>query len=123
MKPPRLPPPPPDVNRAWLCLLVNQAATPGLGTIRGGRVWVGRGQLVLALIGFCLIVFWLWRDLFQNSIRKTLGEELLPPGSGAATWGAICFGLAWLWAWFSSVSILREAQRREAAKPPKLSSG
>ncbi len=122
MKPPRLPPPPPDVNRAWLCLLVNQAATPGLGTIWGGRLAVGRGQLALALVGFCLIVFSMWRNI-QNSMLEITGEPLLPPVTAAVTWGAVCFGLAWLWAWFSSVSIVREAQRRERDKPPRLPAG
>jgi len=80
---------------------------------------MGRAQLGLALVGFCLILFYIWRT-FQNSLRETLGEALLPPANGAMNWGGLCFGLAWAWAWFSSVSILREAQRKRPAKPPKL---
>jgi hypothetical protein len=101
---------------------VNQAATPGLGTIWAGRLWMGRGQLAVALVGFCLIVFYIWR-MFQNSLRDTLGEPLLPPATAAMNWGGLTFGLAWAWAWFSSISILREAQRRKRMKPPKLHAG
>ena len=118
MKPPRLQPPL-NEDRAWKCLLVNQAATPGLGTIWAGRVWVGRAQLAVALVGFCLIVFYIWRT-FQNSLRDTIGEPPLPPATAAINWGALLFGVAWLWSWFSSISVLREAQRIEKAKPPKL---
>lgn len=107
-------------NGAWYCLLINQAATPGLGTLWGGRRLVGGLQLAPAAAGFCLIVWYLWRDVFQNGMREVMDEPLLPSAHAAATWGAILFGLAWLWAWFSSISLLKEAQARERAKPPKL---
>lgn len=123
MKPPRLPPSPPSVNRAWYCLIINQAATPGLGTVWGGRAVVGRAQLAFALAGFFLLVFWIYRDVFQKSLREMMGESPLPPATAAANLGLVCFGLAWVWAWFSSVSILREAQRHERAKPPRLGIG
>jgi len=123
VKPPRLPPPPLTESRAWYCLIINQVATPGLGTIWGGRRKLGRVQLALALVGFCLLVFWMWRDLYQSSLREALGEPPLPPATAAGNWGALCFALAWAWAWFSSVRIVREAQRRERAKPPRLGTG
>ena len=80
---------------------------------------MGRAQLALALAGFFLILFWMWRE-FQNSMHEALEEPLLPRATAAGNWGAMCFALAWLWAWFSSISIVREAQRRERAKPPRL---
>jgi len=41
--------------RAANCILVNLAATPGLGSLIGRRYLAGSGQLALALVGFVLL--------------------------------------------------------------------
>jgi hypothetical protein len=104
--------------KAWTCLVINQTATPGLGSVTGRRFLAGTGQLLLSGTGFVLIVFWMFRALFQNPLREAMGEPVLPSCAGAGNWGAVLFGASWLWSWVTSLSLLREAQRH-APPPPR----
>jgi hypothetical protein len=98
----------------WVCVLVNQAAFPGLGTRLAGRR-VGYLQMTVMLAGFCLSVgFVLW--YFACGVRYLLqapgmSEEAWHESYRRAAWaGRWGFGLcvtAWCWAGFSSISILR----------------
>src|SRR6267142_5883224 len=45
-------------STATTCLILNQFATPGLGSLMARRWFAGTGQLVLAVAGFCLLVGW-----------------------------------------------------------------
>lgn len=93
-----------------MALVINQFATPGLGSLMSGRYIAGSIQLVLAVVGFCLIVAWFFLVLMAAySIAETTGEPKPPHAVGWA--GLICFGAAWIYSLFTSVSILREARR------------
>ncbi len=96
------------------CVIVNQAATPGLGSLLARRWIAGSGQLALALAGFGLIMAWFFfklRDLYR------LAEDLpVDPSAGNSLGkaGLVIFVLAWLWSWVTSASILKEARKNAA---------
>ncbi len=111
--------------------LVNQLATPGLGSLMAGRWWAGSGQLALALAGFTLVLVWFvevmvpyYGMMFGDSQPAPIHWKILESG-------AILFALSWLWSLVTSISIFREARRNAAAEvlkgsppagpaPPKL---
>ncbi|MGB7748271.1 MAG: hypothetical protein WBN75_13405 [Verrucomicrobiia bacterium] len=110
--------------RAWTCILTNQLATPGLGSLMARRVWAGTGQLLLALAGFGLIVGWMF-ECFHHVFLQQLGEPVPPDSSGwMGKWGIICFGASWLWSLVTSLSLWRQAQSDEQVEsrpiPPRM---
>lgn len=99
------------VNRttARNSFLINQLATPGLGSLLAGRYWAGLGQLLLAIVGFILVVIWF--VLFSiHTYQQFEGAA----GQVSVGWvgelGALIFVAAWLWALITSVSVLRQAR-------------
>jgi hypothetical protein len=103
------------------CLLINQFATPGLGSLLGRRFVAGVGQLLLAIAGFVLVVGWFIGVLHE--MAKQLDTGGAQPGSVA--WlgevGGLLFLASWLWALVTSLSLLRQARENEAqAVPPPL---
>jgi hypothetical protein len=121
--------------RVVSCVLVNLTATPGLGSLMARRVLAGTGQLLLALVGFVLIMIWTFALLHRVTVEQ-LGEPAPPNSSGwMGKWGLIFFGSAWLWSLVTSASLLRQVKADEqagqrpapprlgdlAGKPPKLS--
>ena len=99
--------------------LINQFATPGLGSLMAGRWVAGIGQLVLAVIGFCLLVAW-----FLTVMRQVYQQINGEPPAGSNAWlgqmGAVVFGAAWLWSLVTSLSLMREARELEKqAQTPK----
>jgi hypothetical protein len=99
------------------CLLVNQFATPGLGSLMGRRFVAGLVQLALALAGFGCMVGWFIETCLKayRSFSDTPAPETnLPLGWGAA----ILFTSAWLLAWITSLSLMRQARGTEAPRPP-----
>ena len=110
--------------RAWTCVLTNQAATPGLGSLMARRFIVGTGQLLLALAGFVLIMIWMF-PLLHRVTMEQLGEPVPPKASGwMGKWGLICFGASWLWSLVTSLSLLRQAKADGPAEtkpiPPRM---
>ena len=93
--------------------LINQFATPGLGSLLAGRYVAGIGQLLLALAGFGLVLAW-FAALMMGIYNDIQGNA---PGKSVA-WlgelGALTFGAAWIWALFTSLSLLREARELAA---------
>jgi len=84
-----------------------------LGSIIAGRRIAGFGQLFVALIGFGMIMGW-FVQLFLKTYRLliNLPEEPAPyPWLGKV--GGLIFLAAWLWAWITSLSVLRQARRSE----------
>jgi len=101
--------------------LINQLATPGLGSLLAGRYLAGIGQLLLALAGFGMVVGWfgivllqLYSDLQGQAQPKPMGWM------GAA--GALTFAASWLWALVTTFSILKEAREKDQDPnvPPHL---
>lgn len=81
-----------------------------------GRVAAGIGQLVLAVAGFALFVGWFVQVLIQ--FYGLINSDAEPP---SVSWrllkiGVLTFIAAWLWALVTSLTLLREARRNEAAE-------
>jgi hypothetical protein len=111
--------PKPKRSKALNCLLMNQLATPGLGSLMGGRILAGSIQLGLAVLGFVLVVVWMY-GLSANAYRQAFELPTEPtayPGLGMA--GFSLFAISWLLAWFTSLSLLRNAPPEEPPAMPK----
>lgn len=100
------------------CAILNQLATPGLGSVLARRFVAGAGQLALAAAGFVLIVGW-FVQLFSALYRQMQDLPSVParyPWLGKA--GLALFIAAWLWSLVTSLSLVRGAQRQAA--PPMV---
>lgn len=98
------------------CFLVNQFATPGLGSLMGGRIVAGTGQLLLALIGFALVVFWFLRTMQEYySLLDSDASPVSYAKFGLA--GVLFFAAAWLWSLLTSISLMRDAKAQERENP------
>jgi hypothetical protein len=114
----RRPPGPLSRAAARNAALLNQCATPGLGSLMAGRLLPGLGQLLLAVAGFVMVIAWfvlhalqLYNELVNDAQPKSvawLGEA-----------GALTFTAAWLWSLVTSLSVLREARANEDKPPPR----
>jgi len=110
---------PPSRSTARNSALINQLATPGLGSLLAGRLFAGFGQLLLALAGFGMVLGWFALRLVQvyTEIQGTAQPE-------SVAWlgeiGALTFAAAWLWALVTSLSLLRQARLNEnrSDRPP-----
>ena len=101
--------------RAWTCFMINQLATPGLGSLMARRIVPGACQLALALVGFALLVGWMVEYSYHQFLRQM--DEPVPTGSNnwLAIWGLIVFGASWLWSLVTSLSLIRQAKADEQA--------
>jgi hypothetical protein len=112
----------PPRTRAWLCVAINQLAFPGLGTIlmrrRSGYV-----QATVMVAGFILATgFALW--VIVCAVRYTMNpawdeadfRAACQPFKWALFSGLALCAMAWVWALFSSIGILRRMSK-EAASP------
>lgn len=104
-------------------VLLNQLATPGLGTLMAGRLVVGIGQLLLALAGFGFVVVW-FVALLRQYYGQITGEVPITPIAWLGEIGASLFLAAWFWSLVTSIKLVREARRnapdRFAEIPPPL---
>lgn len=91
-------------------VIVNQLATPGLGSLVAGRWLAGFGQLALSVAGFVMIAVWFFEIMFQY-YGQISGDVQPHPVGWIGEWGAILFAVSWFWAAVTSVSLLREASR------------
>src|SRR5678810_585571 len=101
-----------DRTTARNCFLVNQFATPGLGSLMARRYVAGSGQLLLALIGAGLVIAW-FVSVMSRVYQQVEGDSL----SSSAAWlgeaGAVAFIASWLWSLVTSLSLLRQARAKE----------
>ncbi len=94
--------------------LINQFGTPGLGSLIAGRYVMGTGQLILFLAGFCLFVAWFIRLMGQVYAQVKGGAETEPRSiAWMGELGALLAVLAWFWALFTSLALLRAARKIE----------
>ncbi len=110
-------------SKAHNCVLINQCATPGLGSILARRYAAGTGQLLVALMGFGLFIAWFVQVMikFYSLINDSAADSRMD--FRLLKLGVIIFAIAWLWAWFTSISVMREAKHnaeQELKPPPKL---
>lgn len=89
---------------------MNQFATPGLGSLMGGRILAGLGQLALALIGFGFVLFWFVETMKQY--YSLMGEDIPVQVSYSRDFfaGAFVFAVSWFWSLLTSISIMRSAK-------------
>jgi 4a-hydroxytetrahydrobiopterin dehydratase len=90
--------------------LLNQLATPGLGSLIAGRWFAGGGQLLLSLAGFALVLVWFFEEMSQFYGQINGSVEVHPIGRILAA-GAALFALAWGWSLGTSFSLMREASK------------
>jgi len=107
------------------CFIVNQFATPGLGSLMARRWIAGIGQLVVCVIGFILVVAWFFKTMAQY-YGEIGGNVPTPPDAWIGETGAILFAAAWLWSLVTSISLMLQAKKDEIGtpkqnEPPKLS--
>lgn len=103
------------------CVVINQFATPGLGSLIAGRYAGGSGQLLLALTGFFLFIGW-WVQKMRVFYGQIFGTDL-PPDAGTqlGKWGIIIFAMAWAWALMTSIQIMRALPKDFIPPlPPKI---
>lgn len=113
-----------DHKRATHCLIVNQFATPGLGSLLGRRFIAGTGQLLLAVVGFCLVMLY-FVYLYRSMYQEMVGNGPVSAHSEYGKLGGSIFLASWIWSWITSLSLVREAKRNQEANasmdvPPKL---
>ena len=116
-----LPRRPPSRSEAWTYALLNQFATPGLGSLLARRWIAGSGQLLFAFAGFILLMGWLFQkmrllygQMFGTNLPQNAGHEL-------GKWGAIIFMAAWFWSLVTSIQLLKCAKDNQAsAIPPRI---
>lgn len=103
------------------CFLINQFATPGLGSLMVGRWLAGIPQLLLACAGFCMFVGW-----FILTMRETYSMSDFSYEPKSYAWlggsGAIVFAAAWLWSLITSIQVIRAAKALKTKAPPPVPS-
>jgi hypothetical protein len=92
-------------------VIVNQLATPGLGSLMAGRWLTGTGQLLLALAGFTLMIVWFIQMMVRYYGLMFGGAQPCLPKLALLEVGASLFALSWFWSAVTSFSLLREASR------------
>lgn len=93
--------------------LINQFATPGLGSWLGRRRTAAVGQLTLAILGFLIVVSWFLLQMVAAlrlaGVSVTMPAFLLDHVREIAITGWTLFGLAWLWALITSILMIAGA--------------
>jgi 4a-hydroxytetrahydrobiopterin dehydratase len=89
--------------------MLNQLATPGLGSLVCGRWLAGTGQLILALIACALIIIWFIREM--SVYYGMMFDTASPPQPNFKIFlsGAVLLAVSWLWSGVTSLSLIREA--------------
>lgn len=106
--------------KARNCALINQLATPGLGSCMAGRWVAGVGQLLLALAGSAMIIGW-FALVARNTYALWVNEAEPQPVGGLGLAGGLTLLVAWLWALATSFQLLHSAKPDPQAKdPPRL---
>lgn len=101
-----------NLTTARNCFLINQFATPGLGSLMAGRYASGVGQLLLALAGFGLILAWFVAVMAQ--VYQQMNSDVTPPSKAwLGELGALVFAVSWIWSLVTSLSLMREARENE----------
>jgi len=106
-------------RRGMTCLLVNQLACPGIGTMMAGRRVTGLVQAIIMVAGFCLTLAYALMYLsavykFVLDARATEATwKAMQPSAWLGIVGFVLCSVAWLWALVSSFQIVNESRRRQ----------
>jgi hypothetical protein len=95
-------------------------ATPGIGSLKARRMFAGICQLTLA-IASCVLIF-AWVVEWSYRIYQAQNDEPIPqnPSGWLLKWGVVCFGLSWLWALITCVSLVLRAKAAEQRNPQRI---
>jgi 4a-hydroxytetrahydrobiopterin dehydratase len=99
-------------TKARNAALLNQLATPGLGSLLARRWIAGAGQLLMAGAGFALVMVWFGQEMagyYGQIFNDTAGKSSVP--LTLLFVGIGFFALSWCWSLVTSFSLLREASR------------
>lgn len=100
-----------------MAILLNQLATPGLGSWLMGHRWAGAGQLLLAgaAVGMAAVWFGAVVQATWNSLAS--GEPLNADALRLGWFQRAVFGfaVAWIWAGVTSLQIWWEVRRARLA--------
>jgi 4a-hydroxytetrahydrobiopterin dehydratase len=92
--------------------LLNQLATPGLGSLLAGRWQAGTGQLLIFLAGFVLYCAWMFKYL---AAYYSLMYDDAPLQTDRVKWmlwtSVVLCVVAWCWSLVTSLSLMREASQ------------
>jgi len=110
-------------TRLLVCALINQLATPGLGSWFARRRIAGAGQMGLAFTGFGLITVWMleyFYEVFGEELSQQVGSS---PPDWMWQWGWILFGVSWVWALITSAGLCFQARAllKSEKPPPRIS--
>jgi hypothetical protein len=119
---PRHPPKRLSRAKARNAVIANQLATPGMGSLMAGHWVAGLGQLVLAIVGFAMLIGWFVTHIVHQ--YRLLVEDV-GPTLNVYGWlgkaGGLVFAAAWLWSLLTSWQILRSATTTDSGEvPPRL---
>ncbi len=108
-------------NKLMTCIMLNQLATPGLGSWLVGYRIAGAGQMLMAVAGFGLVTDWFLR--LMSEMLATFGSAPVQESAHPASWlwqaGVILFVMSWLWAGITSLAIYR----LKPTQPPIIKPG
>jgi hypothetical protein len=107
-----------DRSKALTCLLVNQFATPGLGSLMAGRIVEGSVQLIFAIVGFVCVVGWFVQVVYVQYQTVTTSQPVATPYPWLGQVGGIIFFASWLLSWITSLSLMRNAKKNDPNLPP-----
>jgi 4a-hydroxytetrahydrobiopterin dehydratase len=111
-------------TKARNAALLNQLATPGLGSLLARRWLAGIGQLLLAGAGFVLIMVWFGEEMvryYGEAFSDTPAKHATPLTLLLA--GIALFAVSWCWSLVTSFSLLREASRVSLASLESFAAG
>jgi 4a-hydroxytetrahydrobiopterin dehydratase len=111
-------------SKARNAALMNQLATPGLGSVMAGRWIAGTGQLLLSVAGFLLIMLW-FVQMMKRYYGQISGDSTVnnPVVFTDFLLGTVLFTLAWIWSLITSFSLLREASKVSLESLESFSAG
>jgi 4a-hydroxytetrahydrobiopterin dehydratase len=99
--------------KARNAMLMNQLATPGLGSLMAGRWAAGTGQLICSTTGCILLIIWFFKLMSQYygqiDFSGTGGggaSVSVKPVAWMGWWGAGLFIGSWIWSGITSLSLM-----------------
>ncbi len=110
-------------DRLQIAIVINQLATPGLGSWIAGHRIAGAGQLAFSISAF---LYFLIRclQMVSESIRTALDGDAAP-GFPMDAWNRsmILLGIGWLWAGVTSLQMLLEIRSTPIEPSPPILQG
>jgi 4a-hydroxytetrahydrobiopterin dehydratase len=102
-------------TKARNAALMNQFATPGLGSLMAGRWLAGSGQLLVFLAGFVIYCAWAYKNLTQYYSLMFSDTPSQSVGWNRMAWTGVALCVAsWFWSLATSISLMRGVSKVSA---------